>query len=208
MFEQTISKTAKNVLADLAAIDSVKDFYLAGGTACALQLGHRQSIDLDFFTPKKFSPDRLLDKLKEKSPFEIYKKETEVGTLSGLWQKVKLEFFYYSYPAIFPKKNYAGIKLADVRDIALMKITTIADRGAKKDFIDIYEICQNIIPLEELFGLMSEKFKGVKYNEYHLLRSLTYFEDAESHPMPNMLKSISWEEVKKYIQAEVNKIKL
>lgn len=210
MFEQAISGEAKKVLADLAKIDWTKNFYMAGGTACALQLGHRRSIDLDFFSDKNFSPDRLLKKLKERAPFEILQKilEKDEETLTGRWQKVRLEFFYYQYPLIFSKKDYQGIKLADIRDIALMKITSIAGRGAKKDFIDIYEVCQNVLPLKELFRLVDRKFKRVKYDEYHLLRSLTYFEDAELHPMPEMLKDISWAEVKRFLEREVREIKI
>jgi len=101
--------------------------------------------------------------------------------------------------------DWQGIKLAQVKDIALMKLVAISDRGTKKDFFDLYEICQQTMSLDELFSLLPKKFVNVDYNKYHLLKSLVYFDDAETDPDPDMLKVISWEQVKKFF---IDKAKL
>lgn len=97
--------------------------------------------------------------------------------------------------------------MADSRDIGCMKIDAISSRGSKRDFIDLFFICQKIIPLEKLLRLFGKKYKSVSYNRMHILKSLSYFEDAEKEPMPKMIISINWEKVKPFFKKEVKKIK-
>ena len=201
MFEQSISPETKHVLEKIANSDLTRNCYLAGGTALALELGHRQSIDLDWFSPDDFSNGALKEKLSRLGQLEIIGEEE--GTLHSVLDGVKVTFLRYRYPLLFPLLDYGNIKLADPREIAAMKIDAVSSRGSKKDFIDIYFLLK-IYPLSELIGYFEEKYRGIEYNNLHILKSLTYFEDAESEPMPRMAQEVGWEDVKRTIQRKVN----
>jgi hypothetical protein len=131
MYQEVINAKTKRILETIDRIKEIENFYLAGGTALALQLGHRKSIDLDWFSQKEFNVSIL-----------------------------------------------------------------------KKDFIDLYFLLEKY-RLEELLGLFDKKYAGIEYNRFHLLKSLTYFDDAESEPMPEMLKEISWEKIKDEVREKV-----
>lgn len=202
MYKEAINKPTERVLAKIT--DTVKgNFYLAGGTALAIQLGHRLSIDLDWFSAKDFSRDALRENLSQLGRFEIT--EEEVGTLHGLLDGVRISFLRYAYPLLFPLVEFEGVQLADERDIAAMKLDAVSSRGSKKDFIDIYFLLEKY-SLSELLMIFEKKYAGIKFNKLHILKSLSYFDNAENEPMPIMLKSVSWEEVKKKVIAESNRI--
>lgn len=181
-------------------------FYLAGGTAASLHLGHRRSVDLDFFSGQPFDVETLLQKLKTISEFEVSLKDSK--TLTGQWMETRLEFFHYPYPLVDECTEWKEVKIASLKDIALMKLVALSDRGTKKDFFDLFEICQHTITIPTLFSLLSEKFPGVKYDSYHLLKSLSYFEDAEGDPTPDMLKETSWDAVKTFFLEQTRTIEL
>jgi hypothetical protein len=109
------------------------------------------------------------------------------------------------YHLLFPLVEFEGSRLADERDIAAMKLDAVSSRGSKKDFIDIYFLLEKY-SLPELLEIFEKKFAAIKFNRIHILKSLSYFEDAENEPMPIMLKPVSWEDVKKKIVAEANQI--
>lgn len=204
MFEKTLSQQTKNTLALLARQKFIKNFYLAGGTALAIQIGHRNSIDLDFFTPKSFDAKKIIYNLSQLGNFNL---ETETwGTVSGQLNKVKITFLFYQHELLKPKKRFLGVYLADIIDIALMKITAIGSRGNKKDFIDLYLISKDILSLEKIFFILPKKFKQVKYDPYYLIRGLTYFKDADKEPMPNMFCDINWQEIKKHFKQKAIKL--
>lgn len=203
MFEQSINQETRLVLEKIAVAGLVENFYLAGGTALALELGHRQSIDLDWFSLVDFSNDGLKEELSNLGSLEIVGEEER--TLHVMMDGVKVTFLRYRYPLLFPLLDYRNIKLADPRDIAAMKIDAASSRGSKKDFIDIYFLLR-LYSLSELIGYFEEKYKGVEYNKLHILKSLVYFEDAESEPMPMMIKRVEWDEVKGGIRREVNEL--
>lgn len=204
MFTKVLSKTTKSNLALLGKLPEIKPFYLAGGTAAALQLGHRVSLDLDFYTPKSFDNRLLTRALSQKGKLEVWQRlrNTLTGTLNG----GQLSFFKYPYPLLFKTKDFLGVRVADIKDIACMKVDAVGSRGIKRDFVDLYEICQQVLPLEEIFKLFAKKYAGVNYSLFHLLRSLTYFVEAEKSEMPKMLKKVSWEEIKRFFESEVKKI--
>ena len=108
------------------------------------------------------------------------------------------------YGLAFPLLAFSGVKLADERDIAAMKIDAISSRGSKKDFIDLYFLLEKY-PLKKLLEFFEKKYINIKYNKLHILKSLVYFEDAESEPMPVMIKKTDWAEVKDLIKKEVKK---
>lgn len=200
MFEKVLSSKTKKVLATLGRKKFVTDFYLAGGTALALELGHRTSIDLDFFSDKEFKTKTIIHHLSDLGNFVL--ENESWGTVSGQLDQVNLDFLFYEHKLLKLTKEHLGIKIAHPIDIGLMKITALGLRGSRKDFIDLYFICQKIISLKKLFSLLPKKFKKVKYEPYHLILGLTYFKDADKEAMPRMLSDVNWSEVKKYFQVQ------
>jgi len=178
--------------------------YLAGGTACALQIGHRISVDLDFFIPREFNAKELTRSLKKIGKFELDRQSW--GTILGDFEKVKFSIFVYKYPALFPFKSLYGINILDLRDIAAMKIDAISTRGIKRDFIDLYFICQKGISLNEILSLYDRKYGSLASNLVHIQKSLVYFVDAEASTIPKMLKKAAWEKVKRYFEGEVKRL--
>lgn len=201
MRPKSINKKTKRVLEKIASDDALlKKFYLAGGTALAIQLGHRESIDLDWFTKSDYSTAILKKKLSRLGKFELDSEEP--GTVNGKLDGVKISFFSYDYGLLFPLIDFCGVKLADERDIAAMKIDAVSSRGSKKDFIDLYFLLKKYT-LKKLLGFFERKYKNIKYNELHILKSLVYFEDAEAEPMPVMIRKAEWDTVKKTIERKV-----
>ena len=199
MFEEVLPREAKRALALLGESGILKDAYLAGGTALALQLGHRMSIDLDFFSKTEFNEQGFVDRM---ATFSVGFKLEKIDwrTVLGYVGKTKFSLFFYDYPLLAKPKNYLNINIADIKDIAPMKLLAVSDRGIKRDFIDLYFIVavDKIITLEEIFKLYDLKFKKLQQNKAHILKSLTYFEAADETPMPKMLRAVDWKEVKKY----------
>jgi hypothetical protein len=180
-----------------------KNTYLAGGTALALQLGHRISYDLDFFTNKIFDRKMIIQRL-QTFGFKLGK-EAE-GTILGELGNIKFSLFYYKYPLIFPTKKYLGINLADIKDIAAMKIDASSSRGTKRDFVDLYYLVKQIT-LDQMLIFYNKKFKLLKTNRVHILKSLDYFTDADKDADPKMLvEKYSWPKIKKFLRNEVMKI--
>ena len=203
MHEETIAPETRRVLEKISGQDCINNFYLAGGTALALHLGHRESIDLDFFSSENFSLETLKKKISESG--EYYLTNEEDGTLDGVLDGVKLTFLRYEYQLLFPLIDFNGIQLADERDIACMKIDAISSRGSKKDFIDIYFLLEKY-SIEKLLDFFRKKYSHIEYNTLHILKSLSYFADAEDDPMPKMLKAIDWGMVKKKISGETKRL--
>ena len=181
-------------------------FYLAGGTALALQIGHRDSLDFDFYTEKKFDSQKLreeFDKRFEKVQ-EIYIAE---GTLGLEVDGIGVSFFKYPYPLIRPLEKMDSICLASKEDIAAMKIIAISQRGKRRDFVDIYFLITEF-GLEKIIEFVKEKYP--MFNIYVGLQGLVYFKDADEDPEKGrfrLLKEVEWEGVKDYILKETNKIK-
>ncbi len=204
MFEQVLPGNTKAVLAVLEKSEIIQKAYLAGGTALSLQLGHRISYDLDFFTQEEFDEQILLPEIKKISHFQLEK--IAWRTILGRFEDVKFSIFYYKYPLLYAAKKFGMIKIADIRDIAAMKIAAIASRGTKRDFVDLYFICKETVSLPGAIQLYDKKYENLATAEMHIMKSLVYFDDAESDEMPKMLKKVDWENVKKYFENEVRKL--
>ncbi|MFH1890914.1 MAG: nucleotidyl transferase AbiEii/AbiGii toxin family protein [Candidatus Kuenenbacteria bacterium] len=202
MFKKSLAPATRLVLELLKNTKIASGFYMAGGTALALQLGHRQSIDLDFFSRKKFLCNILKRELEKLGKVKV--KSEDVDTLHIDLSAVAVSFLYYPYKLLYKKKNYNNIYLADWRDIACMKLSAVSSRGSKKDFIDLHFILQKI-SFEELIKIFSKKHKNLEYNLQHILKSLVYFEDADNEPMPKMLGEASWPQVKNEMKKTVMK---
>jgi len=194
--KRVIDEKAWEVLDFLSKNNIFKNFYLGGGTGCALILGHRYSFDFDFFSEKKFNSSEMIKKILPLKSLNLNIEKEEEDTLIFFVKDIMFSFFYYPYKLIENPLYYKGINIASLSDLGCMKLDTIAGRGKKRDFIDLYFIVKKI-PFEELFSLYIKKYK-IKNNIIHVIKSLTYFEDAEKDPMPRMIKNVKWEKVKKF----------
>ena len=204
MFTKALFGNTKTALAILSKSRLMDNAYLAGGTACALQIGHRISVDLDFFTAKEFDAKELIRSLQKIGKF---KTETQKwGTILGTLEGIKFSIFVYKYPVLFPYKSIFGINVLDLRDIAAMKIDAISTRGIKRDFIDLYFICREGVSLKEALSFYDRKYGTLASNLVHIQKSLVYFIDAEATAVPKLLRGVNWEDVKKYFENEVKKL--
>lgn len=201
--QEVITEAVERTLQDLHRISGLTNFYLAGGTGLALHVGHRRSIDLDFFTREPFDPEVTLGKVEKLGGLQVLAKDLETLHLSI--RETKVSFLGYRYPLLFPCDALFEVKVADPRDIACMKISAIAGRGTKRDFIDLYAVSKHH-ELEQLLAWFREKYAQANYSRVHVLKSLTYFEEAEKAPMPDMLVNLTWELVKQFFTTEVPRL--
>ncbi|MCA1789437.1 MAG: nucleotidyl transferase AbiEii/AbiGii toxin family protein [Thioalkalivibrio sp.] len=187
------------MLRRLAAVAGDRGLYLAGGTALAIQIGHRRSVDLDWFSPSPIDPMALAADLRDAGvPVDVT--DIEEGTLHGKAGGVKLSFLEYRYRDLVPPTEWPeyGVRLAALKDLACMKLSAIGGRGSKKDFIDIFALGREKFTLDQML-----RFYGQKYDVSdlgHTLFALTYFDDAEQEETPEMLWQIDWDEVKRVIE--------
>ena len=200
MFEDAVPEKLKAILKKITPVVRAERFYLAGGTGLALQTGHRVSEDLDFFRDGSFDPNFLLFTLKSKtdSSAEVI---IETHTLLVILEGARCSFFFYEVPLIYEPVVFEGLSVADWRDIVAEKFKTISQRGSKKDFYDILAVMRSkMLTIEETVSIFKKRFGQTGLNAYHVLRSLTYFEDADGEPDPSMLKryTFTWEEVKSF----------
>ena len=189
----------------LSNADFISDFYLAGGTGLALQIGHRQSIDFDFFIPYDFDTSQIIQSIISLGHFELQNEEK--NTINGILNHVRISFLGYKYNVINPFIYHRKIKIAHELDIAAMKLSAISGRGNKKDFIDLYFILKKY-SLDTILRFYEKKYGKGLANDYHLIKSLVYFADAEEQAMPKMIEQIEWERVKADIVKKVKESKM
>jgi len=176
---------------------------LVGGTALALHLGHRNSVDLDLFGTMHFTRQELEYELKKNNLSTVIRSYNEVIRTTEI-DSVKVDFVDYSTVKwLEPQIEMDGIRLAGLKDIGAMKISAVAGRGTKKDFIDLFFLLHHF-DLMQLIELYQEKF--AVQDIFHVVRSLTYFADAEGDPQPRMFADFSWETAKKHIKNAVKSI--
>ena len=177
--------------------------YLAGGTACALWLGHRISYDLDYYTPVGFNTENQLAKL-DGLNHNFIKTFTEDQTILGDFPEIKFSLFYYAYPLISQTALFCDNTIAGLQDVAAMKINAISDRGAKRDFVDLFFTARKLnFSLKMILELYETKFKALASNQAHILKSLAYFDDAEKDKDPSMLVDWDWQKVKQFFISQI-----
>lgn len=201
MYQEALYPKTATVLKSLRKVDLLSQFYLAGKTGLALQLGHRKSIDLDFFTSEFPSRDILLQNFSSLKPEVLF--ETQ-GTIDLEVKTVKVSFLEYHYPLLTQLLDFENIKVASVLDIACMKLSAISSRGTRKDFFDLFFILEKY-SLKEILRSFEKKYVNVHYNKVHILKSLLYFSDAELDPEPDMLVKTNWGQIKQRIEQEAQK---
>jgi hypothetical protein len=205
VFRDILTEPQQTVLELLSRIVEIRTFYLAGGTALALHLGHRRSGDFDFFRAEAFVPQDLLTSLRAGGDLHVL--QEAAGTVTVVLHGVPTSFFHYDYPMLRPLRNSPwNLHIADPEDIAAMKLSAVAGRGSRKDFVDLYVYAQEIAPLERVFDRFRAKYRGIHVDPYHLLRSLTFFDDADREAMPEMLRPIRWDAIRSFFRAEAARL--
>jgi len=202
MHLEILDPKRKKLLSKLDFLNK-QGFYMAGGTALALQIGHRTSLDFDFYTENKFVSEKIHQELRKRFNEVVLLQKSE-ETLIVKVDNVAISFFCYPYPLIHPEIRCKEIYLASKEDIAAMKIIAISDRGAKRDFIDVYFLLKEF-SLKEIFDFVKKKYP--EFNIYVGLRGLAYFADAEKKQQRKLylFRSVSWVEIKKFLIKEVRK---
>lgn len=182
MHSEILTKDQNKLLSLVA--EFFENFYLAGGTAVALYLGHRRSIDFDLFSKKKFGNQNLLNKiLSFGAPDEII--VNKLGELTLIIKSVKLTFFHYPYKIACSEIFGYRIKMPDLLSLAAMKAFALGQRAKWKDYIDLYFIIKDHFPVSQISQKGKEIFDG--FNEKLFRSQLAYFE------------SINYEEAVEYL---------
>ena len=199
LYLETVESSTLELLKKLQRLPVLEQTRLVGGTALALQLGHRKSIDLDFFGTVDCEAEYLRESIAGIASLTILKESPHIHIY--IVDGIKVDIVNYKYPWLDDVVLEQGLRLASVSDIAAMKITAIIGRGTKKDFIDIAFLLHHF-SLEEILH-----FYAAKYNDssvFLAMKSLAYFDDAETDPMPDMFVNQSWQQVKAYILSKIS----
>lgn len=200
---QTIRPELLELLKKIMSSAVFKDFNLVGGTSLALQIGHRFSIDIDMFGNSEIDEFLFIEELSTFGNVVVLKKSKNIIILSI--DGIKVDFVNYKYPLLQEISIIENIRLVSDKDIAAMKLNAIAGRGSRKDFIDLYFLLKKY-SLKEILSFYSTKYNDG--SEFMVLKSLTYFEDAENEEIPQMFETINWNQIKNKIIDEEQKLVL
>jgi predicted nucleotidyltransferase component of viral defense system len=196
---RTIEPGTLGLLKELSAEPMLARHFLVGGTSLALQLGHRKSVDLDLFSHQAFEAEAILEKLRTK--YDVQPLTVTDTICIAVVDGIKVDFVHFRYPFAFPLLETDGVRLADKKDIAPMKLDAVTKRGSKKDFYDMYYLFEEFTP-QQILDWYSQMFQHS--TSFHVIRSLTYFEDAEMTEEPFVFdKKITWDKVKERMVAIV-----
>ena len=200
-YEAATTPACRRALDYLRRQSFLSDFYLAGGTALALQIGHRVSTDLDWFSDRcqLLVPEResICSALEESGQFRLGLEQD--GMLFTQLFGAEVSFVYQHHTLLEPTVEYQGVQLASPTDIGLMKLAAINSRGTRRDFIDLYCL-REVAPLDRLFELAAIKYADRPSFLVVAARALAYFEDAEPQPMPRLLAPVKWVAVRAYCE--------
>lgn len=203
---EILSRRQRQALQLLGPESAAEGFYLAGGTAIALHLGHRRSVDFDWFIEGRIAdPLRLAQDLRAGGvPFVTG--QVERGTLYGTVFGVRVSFLEFRYRMLDPLVPWPdfGCKLAGLRDLACMKLSAITQRGSRKDFIDLYALGRNGFRLPDMLDWYRAKFDVEDLG--HVLYALSFFDDADAERRPRMVWKVEWKEIKRTIADWVRKV--
>jgi hypothetical protein len=207
IYEKAITPACLQALNYLSRHPFIGDFYLAGGTALALQIGHRVSTDLDWFSTTRhlLAPEReaICQALSGGEQWEVLSEQD--GMLFTRLFGSDVSFIYQHHPLLDPTVEYLGVQLASPTDIGLMKLAAVNSRGTRRDFIDLYCL-RRVVTLDRLLELAAVKYADRPNFLAVASRALSYFEDAEPQPMPRMLVPIRWADVRTYCETAARRL--
>lgn len=198
---QTVVPELMELLKKIMSEKLFSDFNLVGGTSLALQMGHRNSIDIDLFGNSEINSELFIEKLSEFGDVKVAQSTKNI--LITKINDVKVDFVNYKYPLITDFLFVDNIRMLSFKDISAMKLNAIAGRGSKKDFIDLYFLL-NKFSLEDILSFYEKKYQDGSI--FMVQKSLTYFEDADSQLQPQMFLDFNWETCKQKIIEEVLKL--
>jgi len=202
LHKETVASTTLELLVELQQKEYLKGFYLVGGTALALKMGHRKSIDLDLFSNFNFEAGELLENLSVDFPFKLYFSAN--NTIKGSIDQIQVDIIAHRYPLIGSLSTVDQISMLSQEDIIAMKLNAISVSGQRiKDFIDIYYLL-DFFSVEEMIFFYKKKYSS--YNEVNVLKSLLWFDDVDLSAWPVLIKDpqLKWNNVKKRIEKAVN----
>jgi hypothetical protein len=207
MHKECFPKRGWKVLGAIADIMASYKAVLAGGMVLALHIGHRESIDLDFFTIAPFRVDSIIAAIRKTGQEFRILSEGQDHVVAEI-DEVKVSLFLYDYPFIGGVLQYKGVHVAGILDIAAMKAIAICQRGTKRDFVDMYFILQNL-PFHKIAKHMVQRFGKERVNPILIGKSLVYFADAESNPDPKYTgERVEWDKVKVFFKTHVKQFVL
>ena len=207
--EHLLSTESRTLVDRLANRPWAEEAYLAGSAALALYVGHRPVRDLDLMTAanRLTGPERrdLLADLIALDP-EVRVETARDGFLyARLSSGVAVRLFYYPYPLIEPEQEFAGLSVASILDLGLMKIAAIISRGTRRDFVDLY-LLTRAVSLDELLERSVDKFGHVRDFPLQALKGLADFSLVTGEPMPSLETDLSWDTVEMWLQSEVRRL--
>lgn len=203
MHKEVLKLEAANLWEEIKNFDDISDFYLAGGTGLALQIGHRISVDFDFFSENQIKKN-LLDNLEKFFGKQLQVLVKSKDELTVIINGVKTSFIYYPFKNIFQFENISVIKFASIKEISLMKAYALGRRQSIKDYIDIYQIVSSgLFSLSSIIKYSQEKY-GELFNDRLFLEQLVYLDDFTDEPIIWLADSVSKEEILNFFEKEVN----
>jgi len=203
LYTTTVYPKTLGLLKELMLLPALEGFNLAGGTALALQIGHRISVDLDFFGDVDFDPIDVLDAIRDVAAHTSIISQSRAILILNT-DGIKTDFVRYRYPLLNPVNSFEGIRLLSILDIGAMKLAAITNRGRQRDFFDLFFILR-LYTLRDLLDAYNAKFSDG--SEFLVRKSVVYFEDAEEDDLPTIFDtSVTWALVKNAIESEVKKL--
>ena len=200
MHAECLEPAAAELLPSVARALSSYAPVLAGGTALALQVGHRMSVDFDFFTARHFEPAAVLQDLQQaSSPVDVL--QLQAGTLVALVHGVKVSLFEYPYPLVEPVSSFEGASVAGVLDIAAMTLVAILQRDAKRDFVDLWAVLQHV-PFRQVAHVALRRFGPALLEPVVIGKALVWFADADTQPDPRWCGTpVEWSAIKRFFRS-------
>lgn len=183
-----------------------RDTYLAGGVAVSTAYGHRLSHDLDLFVPHAFDSERLEQRLALLAVRELRVTGRAEGTLHFEIEGVPTSILSYRYPLLAATEPRPGLAVvvASTHDLACMKLSAIAGRGAAKDFWDLDVMLDHGVAKGDVATLLEDYQRKYPVEDVgHVVRSLAYFGEADASPLPGGLSPAQWEAIKRAFERRV-----
>jgi hypothetical protein len=203
--DEGLAPAARALLPRLAERAWAADFYLAGGAALALYLGHRAAHGLELMSAtNRLAPaDRrdLLQDLLALDPATRVETARDGYLFVHLPGPVAARFYWYPYALVDPLERHAGFAVAAAVDLGLMKLGALISRGTRRDFVDLHLLCREL-PLADLLARSGEKFGHVGDFPLQAWKALADTSDAEDDPMPQLVVALDWDAVREWALAE------